>query len=58
MADHGHDLLFGTFLTPTADQPAEVVALARLTEQVGTDLVTVQDHPYEAKFSTPGRCCR
>src|SRR4051812_374898 len=50
MADHGHDLLFGTFLTPTADQPAEVVALARLTEQVGLDLVTVQDHPYQAKF--------
>jgi hypothetical protein len=50
MADHGHDLLFGTFLTPTADQAAEVVALARLTEQVGLDLVSVQDHPYQAKF--------
>lgn len=50
MADHGHDLLFGTFLTPAADQPAEVVALARLTEQVGLHLVTVQDHPYQAKF--------
>jgi Hemerythrin HHE cation binding domain len=49
MADHGH-LLFGTFLTPAAVQPAEVVALARLTEQVGLDLVMVQDHPYQAKY--------
>jgi alkanesulfonate monooxygenase SsuD/methylene tetrahydromethanopterin reductase-like flavin-dependent oxidoreductase (luciferase family) len=48
--DYGHDLLFGTFITPTADQPDRVVALAQLTEQVGLDLVTVQDHPYQARF--------
>ncbi|WDZ83641.1 LLM class flavin-dependent oxidoreductase [Micromonospora cathayae] len=50
MADYGHDLLFGTFLTPHADRADEVVALARLTEQVGLDLVTVQDHPYQPAF--------
>ncbi|MGW0432836.1 LLM class flavin-dependent oxidoreductase [Micromonospora sp. NPDC003197] len=50
MADHGHDLLFGTFLTPSAEQAQQVVELAQLTEQVGLDLVSVQDHPYQPKF--------
>ncbi|MEU4405188.1 LLM class flavin-dependent oxidoreductase [Streptosporangium sp. NPDC023963] len=50
MADYGHELLFGTFLTPMADQAERVVALARLTDQAGLDLVTVQDHPYQARF--------
>lgn len=50
VTDYGHDLLFGTFLTPSAAQAERVVALARLTEQVGLDLVSVQDHPYQAKF--------
>jgi len=50
MTDYGHDLVFGTFLTPAADAPDRVVALAQLTEQVGLDLATVQDHPYQARF--------
>ncbi|MCG5212819.1 LLM class flavin-dependent oxidoreductase [Streptosporangium soli] len=50
MADYGHDLLFGTFLTPAADQAERVVDLARLTEQSGLDLVSVQDHPYQPAF--------
>ena len=50
MTDYGHDLLFGTFLTPTAADVDRVIALAGLTEQVGLDLVTVQDHPYQARF--------
>ncbi|MEV1292233.1 LLM class flavin-dependent oxidoreductase [Pseudonocardia sp. NPDC049635] len=50
MADYGHDLQFGTFLTPVAGAPHRVVELARLTEQSGLDLVTVQDHPYQARF--------
>jgi alkanesulfonate monooxygenase SsuD/methylene tetrahydromethanopterin reductase-like flavin-dependent oxidoreductase (luciferase family) len=41
------ELLFGTFLTPAADRPDQVVALAELTDQVGLDLVSVQDHPYQ-----------
>jgi alkanesulfonate monooxygenase SsuD/methylene tetrahydromethanopterin reductase-like flavin-dependent oxidoreductase (luciferase family) len=44
------DLMFRSFLTPSAEQPERVVALARLTEQVGLDLVSVQDHPYQARF--------
>ena len=40
----------GTFVTPSAADPDRVVALAQLTEQVGLDLVTVQDHPYQPRF--------
>ncbi|MEV4617995.1 LLM class flavin-dependent oxidoreductase [Asanoa sp. NPDC049573] len=50
MTDYGHELLFGTFITPRADSPDRVVALAQLTEQAGLDLVTAQDHPYQAAF--------
>ncbi|MBF9131140.1 LLM class flavin-dependent oxidoreductase [Plantactinospora sp. S1510] len=46
MPDYGHELLFGTFLTPTANDPERVVALAELTESAGLDLATFQDHPY------------
>jgi alkanesulfonate monooxygenase SsuD/methylene tetrahydromethanopterin reductase-like flavin-dependent oxidoreductase (luciferase family) len=48
--DYGHDLSFGTFLTPAADAAGRAVALARVTEQAGLDLVSVQDHPYQPRF--------
>ncbi|MFG1621684.1 LLM class flavin-dependent oxidoreductase [Kribbella sp. NPDC049227] len=48
--DYGHELVFGTFLTPTVDNPARVIALAQLTEQVGLDLVSFQDHPYQPRL--------
>ena len=50
MADYGHDLSFGTFLTPQNQRPDDVVALARLTEAAGLDLATFQDHPYQPAF--------
>ncbi len=50
MTDYGHDLRFGTFITPQARQADEVVALAQLSEAVGLDLVTFQDHPYQSNF--------
>ena len=50
MADYGHELRFGTFLTPRNAQPEAVVGLAQLSEQVGLDLVTFQDHPYQPSF--------
>jgi alkanesulfonate monooxygenase SsuD/methylene tetrahydromethanopterin reductase-like flavin-dependent oxidoreductase (luciferase family) len=49
MTDYGHELLFGSFITPTAERPERPVALARLSEQLGLDLVTIQDHPYQAR---------
>jgi len=50
MPDYGHDLRFGTFITPQSRQPDAAVALAQLTEEVGLDLVTFQDHPYQPAF--------
>jgi alkanesulfonate monooxygenase SsuD/methylene tetrahydromethanopterin reductase-like flavin-dependent oxidoreductase (luciferase family) len=43
-------LSFGTFITPQNQRPQDVVALAQLTERAGLDLVTFQDHPYQAAF--------
>jgi alkanesulfonate monooxygenase SsuD/methylene tetrahydromethanopterin reductase-like flavin-dependent oxidoreductase (luciferase family) len=50
MPDYGHDLVFGTFITPQNRRPEDVVALAQLTERAGLDLVTFQDHPYQSAF--------
>ncbi|HEX5597450.1 MAG TPA: LLM class flavin-dependent oxidoreductase [Micromonosporaceae bacterium] len=50
MTDYGHELVFGSFLTPSAAQPQDVVALAQASEEAGLDLVTFQDHPYLPKF--------
>src|SRR5215207_6580512 len=50
MPDYGHDLTFGTFLTPQNQRPEDVVALAQLTEASGLELATFQDHPYQASY--------
>jgi alkanesulfonate monooxygenase SsuD/methylene tetrahydromethanopterin reductase-like flavin-dependent oxidoreductase (luciferase family) len=50
MPDYGHDLLFGVFVPPVADQAETVVTLARLADATGLDLVAVQDHPYQPRF--------
>ena len=50
MPDYGHDLVLGTFLTPAAKNPQQVVALAQTSERAGLDLVTFQDHPYQPAF--------
>jgi alkanesulfonate monooxygenase SsuD/methylene tetrahydromethanopterin reductase-like flavin-dependent oxidoreductase (luciferase family) len=50
MPDYGHELAFGTFITPQSQRPGDVVALAQLTERTGFDLVSFQDHPYQPAF--------
>src|SRR5690606_7747934 len=50
MTDYGHDLLFGSFITPTSAAPDRVVALTRASEAAGLDLATFQDHPYQPAF--------
>lgn len=50
MSDYGHDLLFGTFITPLADDPERTVGLAVATERAGLDLAAFQDHPYQPRF--------
>ncbi len=50
MPDHGHPLRFGSFITPTNSPVAKPGELAILSEELGLDLVTFQDHPYQASF--------
>lgn len=50
MTDYRHDLEFGTFVTPSAQSADAVVDLALTAERAGLDLVTFQDHPYQASF--------
>lgn len=44
--DYGHEVRFGLFPTPDATDPQRVLDLALLAEDVGLDIVSVQDHPY------------
>jgi alkanesulfonate monooxygenase SsuD/methylene tetrahydromethanopterin reductase-like flavin-dependent oxidoreductase (luciferase family) len=51
MPDYGHDLRFGSFITPTAEHVLDrAVAAAVAAERAGFDLVTFQDHPYQRRF--------
>ncbi len=44
--DYGHDLLFGSFITPVARPVQQAVDLAIFADDLGLDLATFQDHPY------------
>jgi alkanesulfonate monooxygenase SsuD/methylene tetrahydromethanopterin reductase-like flavin-dependent oxidoreductase (luciferase family) len=48
--DYGHDLEFGVFIEPSAQIADQVVALSVLADGAGYDLVTFNDHPYNAGF--------
>lgn len=50
MPDYGHALEFGTFVTPVNSPPDQAVELAIVSEELGFDLVTFQDHPYQPAF--------
>lgn len=50
MTDYGHDLLFGTFITPAAQPAMHAVDLAVVADRAGLDLATFQDHPYQPAF--------
>ncbi len=50
MPDRGRPLRFGSFLIPDAARPGETLRLARLADDLGLDLIGVQDHPYQARF--------
>lgn len=42
--------LFGLFLDPTAGDPRDPFRLAKIADENGLDLLTVQDHPYQWRF--------
>lgn len=50
MTDYGHDLLFGSFITPTSTDVPRVLELTAASESAGLDLATFQDHPYQPGF--------
>ncbi|MGN6273097.1 MAG: LLM class flavin-dependent oxidoreductase [Protaetiibacter sp.] len=50
MTDYGHDIEFGTFITPVNRPPRQAVELAQLAERLGFELATFQDHPYQPAF--------
>ena len=50
MPEYGHDLLFGCFLPPVAERADATLRLAERADELGLDLVSVQDHPYQPAF--------
>jgi alkanesulfonate monooxygenase SsuD/methylene tetrahydromethanopterin reductase-like flavin-dependent oxidoreductase (luciferase family) len=48
MTDYGHPLEFGVFLPPGAEEFASTVRLAKAADVLGLELVSIQDHPYNA----------
>ena len=49
MADYGHDLQFGFFVDPSTGNPDRTVEIARILDDLGYDLIGIQDHPYQQK---------
>jgi alkanesulfonate monooxygenase SsuD/methylene tetrahydromethanopterin reductase-like flavin-dependent oxidoreductase (luciferase family) len=49
MPDYGHEIEFGYFLIPDADDPEGVLETARLADRLGYELLAVQDHPYQRR---------
>lgn len=41
---------FGVSIVPLADPPDHALRVARAAEEVGLDLVGIQDHPYQRRF--------
>ena len=49
MTDYGQDQQFGIFPSPDAASADLVLELSEAADVAGLDLVTIQDHPYQAK---------
>ena len=50
MTDYGRPLQFGYFFNPDASNYPELLRLARLVDDLGLDLIGIQDHPYQRRF--------
>ncbi|MET9224884.1 LLM class flavin-dependent oxidoreductase [Lentzea sp. NPDC003310] len=48
MTDYGHPVEFGVFLPPGAAEFATTLRLAQAADGLGLELVSIQDHPYNA----------
>src|SRR6201986_5548717 len=54
MPEYGHPIRFGSFIPPVNSPASAPVRLAVLSEELGFDLVTFQDHPYQPSFLDTG----
>src|ERR1700682_990138 len=50
MPDYHHDLLFGIFVPPSARDHEAIMATVELADDLGLDIASFQDHPYQATF--------
>jgi alkanesulfonate monooxygenase SsuD/methylene tetrahydromethanopterin reductase-like flavin-dependent oxidoreductase (luciferase family) len=50
LMDYGRKIQFGFFLTPNAGDYAGCFRVAKLCDQLGLDLIGIQDHPYQRRF--------
>lgn len=50
MTDYGRPVELGIFPSPNADDYRQVVDVARTADDLGLDLIGVQDHPYQRRF--------
>src|ERR1700682_252624 len=50
MPDYHHGLLFGLSVPPTARDHAAILATAEQADDLGLDIISFQDHPYQAAF--------
>src|ERR1700730_18434477 len=48
--DYGRPVKFGCFLIPDATSPQRALELGILADELGFDLIGVQDHPYQRRF--------
>jgi alkanesulfonate monooxygenase SsuD/methylene tetrahydromethanopterin reductase-like flavin-dependent oxidoreductase (luciferase family) len=48
--DYGKPVQFGVFILPDSMQPVRPLELAVLADELGFELVGIQDHPYQRRF--------
>jgi alkanesulfonate monooxygenase SsuD/methylene tetrahydromethanopterin reductase-like flavin-dependent oxidoreductase (luciferase family)/hemerythrin-like domain-containing protein len=50
VTDYHHDLMFGASIPPSAQDHRGVLAAAEAADDLGLDIVSFQDHPYQPGF--------
>jgi alkanesulfonate monooxygenase SsuD/methylene tetrahydromethanopterin reductase-like flavin-dependent oxidoreductase (luciferase family) len=48
--DYGHDVKFGVFAIPATMNPSRSIDVGAIADELGYDLIGVQDHPYQWRF--------
>jgi alkanesulfonate monooxygenase SsuD/methylene tetrahydromethanopterin reductase-like flavin-dependent oxidoreductase (luciferase family) len=48
--DYGREIQFGIFVIPATMNPARALDVALIADEVGFDLIGMQDHPYQWRF--------